>query len=267
MSENSPDIATVIGRMPLFAGLGADAAGAMARATMRRRLKKEQQVYRQGDSPHAFFYVISGHVRRAIASSEGEEKVIDILSPGDHFGLAELFSDSAYVSFAEAVDAAEVLEIDRAGIGPAMEADSAVGMRLLAAVAEGQVALERDVAAYFFQSGPRRLLDYLLREAGPRLAPTGDTVVELPVSKRLIAARLGVSAGTLSRALRELSDAGLISVRGRQIVLREKLAARRAAAQGQPAVPGVREGPERRRRDPWVERGALNRPLASRAWL
>jgi CRP-like cAMP-binding protein len=267
MSENNTDIAIEIGSMPLFTGVDASSLAGVVRAACRRRLAREQQVFRQGASPRAFFHVLSGHVRRAIASSEGEEKVIDIVSPGEHFGLAELFGDTPYVSFAETVEPTVLLEIDRAAVMAAIESDRQVMQRVLAAVAHSKVALERDVAACFFQSGARRLVDYLLREAGPQLAPVGDTAFRLPVSKRLIAARLGVSAETLSRALRELSDAGLIEVRGRQIILREKLAARLAAQGGGSAAGGAPPAHERRRRDPWPEQSALSRPLGSRAWV
>jgi CRP-like cAMP-binding protein len=269
MIETTPDIAGEIGRMPLFTGADPGALAAVVRATSRRRFRRDEQEYRQGAVPRAFYHVLSGHVRRAIASSEGEEKVIDIVSPGEYFGLADLFGGAAHVAFAETVEPTLLLEIDKAAVMGAIEADRALMLRVLTAVAHGKVALERDVAACFFQSGARRLLDYLVREAGPRLAPVGDTAFQLPVSKRLIAARLGVSAETLSRALRELSEAGLIAVRGREIILREKLAAR-CAAQAAKAAAGAGSQPvphERRRRDPWIEQTSLVHPLGSRAWM
>lgn len=269
MIETTPDIAGEIGRIPLFTGADPGALAMVARATSRRRFSRDEQVHRQGAVPRAFYHVMSGHVRRAIASSEGEEKVLEIVSAGGSFGLADLFGGAAHVAFAETVAPTVLLEIDKGAVMGAIEADRALMLRVLAAVAHGKVALERDVAACFFQSGARRLLDYLVREAGPRLAPSGDTAFELPVSKRLIAARLGVSAETLSRALRELSDAGLIAVRGRQIVLREKLAVRCAAQAAKAAAGAVPEpvAHERRRRDPWIEQTSLARPLGSRAWM
>lgn len=267
MSERNPDLAAELGRMTLFRGVAPDLLTRLVMASSWRRAQRNQRIYQQDDAPRAFFLVVSGHVRRAIASQEGDEKVIDIVSPGDCFGLAELFSGSPYVSFAEAVGPTLLLQVGSTTLLQAIEEDHALQQRVLSEVAGSKVSLERDLATYFFQSGARRLLDYLLREVGPRLAPTGDTVLELPVSKRLIAARLGVSAETLSRALRELSEAELIAVRGRTIILRDKLARRLAERKEEAELPLSAEQRNRRRADPWVERSSLSRPLGSRAWL
>lgn len=229
MCENESRITFDLQRIALFDGLDAPLLERIARATSCKEVKKGERIYWQGDTPRAFYYVVSGHVRRAIASPEGEEKVIDILSRGKYFGLAEIFGSSSYASFTEAVEATVLLRIGREGVVDAIAGSPDLALRLLGGIAEQQAIFERDVAACFFQSGSGRLVDYLLREAGQTLRPEGDTVLELQVSKRLIAARIGVSAETLSRALRELSDADLIAVRGRKIVLREKLALRHAA--------------------------------------
>lgn len=271
MTGRFPDLTTEIGKMSLFTGMAPESLNGVAMASSWRRAQRNQRVYQQDDMPRALFYVTSGHVRRAIASQDGEEKVIDIVSPGEFFGLAELFSATPYVSFAEAVAPTLLLQVGGTALFQAIEDDRRVLQRVLTAVAKGKVALERDLATSFFQSGARRLLDYLLREAGPRLAPAGDTVLQLPVSKRLIAARLGVSAETLSRALRELSEAELIAVRGRTIILRDKLARRIADRQaGREVSREVRvtgEQRNRRRTDHMVDRATLTQPLASRAWL
>lgn len=267
MTGRFPDLTTEIAKMSLFSGMAPESLSGVAMASSWRRAQRNQRVYQQDDMPKALFYVMSGHVRRAIASQDGEEKVIDIVSPGDFFGLAELFSATPYVSFAEAVSPTVLLQIGGTALFQALDDDRSALQRVLAAVAKGKVALERDLATSFFQSGARRLLDYLLREAGSRLAPTGDTVLQLPVSKRLIAARLGVSAETLSRALRELSDAELIAVRGRTIILRDKLARRVAEREASREVRTPAEQRNRRRTDHMMDRATLTQPLGSRAWL
>jgi len=215
-----------LGKIPLFAGLEAALLDRIVRASCCKSTSKGERIYWQGESPRAFYHVLSGHVRRALASPVGEEKVIDVLSPGQSFGLAELFGTSPYASFAEAVAPTVFLQVDKEALLGAIAESPLLTLRVLTAVADRQASFERDVAACFFQSAGGRLVDYLLREAGPRLQPLGDTTFELPMTKSLIAARIGTSAETLSRTLRELSDAGLIEVRGKTIVLREELVAR-----------------------------------------
>jgi CRP-like cAMP-binding protein len=64
------------------------------------------------------------------------------------------------------------------------------------------------------QRGAQRLATYIVSLADGN----GDGgTVRLPVSKTLVAARLGVKKETLSRLLRELSGRGLIAVERREV--------------------------------------------------
>lgn len=264
------DLVQLVGNLPLFEGMDMGVVAAIAAASRKRRVIPRERVFWQGDVPHGFFYVLSGHVRRGIVSTSGDEKLIDVITPRHHLGLTELFGNGRYLSSAATVDAALLLEIARDGLMRAMELNRDFSRRVLAAVAEQHLALEQEIAATYFHSGCRRLLDYLLSLAGRRFDTPGDQVIALPISKRLLAERIGVTAETLSRAFRDLSEAGLIAVHGKTITLLAKLAGRvrggtdteAAAFTGE--VPGH---PRRRRADPWIEQSALSAPLGSRAWL
>lgn len=255
-------------RIALFEGLEPALLEKIGHSACCKSAVKGERIYWQGETPRAFYYVLSGHVRRALASPVGEEKVIDIFSPGQSFGLAELFGTAPYVSFAEAVETTVFLQVDKEVLLAALAESRVLTLRVLAAAADRQASLERDVAACFFQSGSARLIDYLLRAAGPALRSCGDTTLELPVSKSLIAARIGVTAETLSRSLRELSDAGLITVRGRTVVLHAELVARHGAAAEERAPAAARQ---RWTREPqpaaWVGGQRLARQAASRTWM
>lgn len=264
------DLVQLVGNLPLFERMDGGVLAAVAAASRKRRVIAHERVFWQGDVPHAFFYVLAGHVRRGIVSSSGDEKLIDVITPRHYFGLTELFGNGRYLSSAATVDAVLLLEIGRDGLSRAMDLNREFSQRVLAAVAERHLALEQEIAATYFHSGCRRLLDYLLTLAGGRLDAPGDQVIALPISKRLLAERIGVTAETLSRAFRDLSEAGLVSVHGRNITLLAKLSSRLRDGTGtEPAestgeVPGH---PRRRRADPWIEQAALTAPLGSRAWL
>lgn len=217
-----------IANLPLFAGVAPDSQARIVRGCVRRIVEPREHIYWQGEAPEAFYVIRAGHVRLGVASPDGDEKVIDILSAGQHFGLAELFGAPSYTSFAEAVTPVSLIEIDAGSLFHAIGAYPDLALRILSAVAGQYAALQQDVIASSFRSGTDRLVDYLLRLAGRNLRPGYEASIELPVSKRLIAARLGVTAEHLSRLLRELSESDLIRVFGRQITLRPALAARLA---------------------------------------
>lgn len=92
--------------------------------------------------------------------------------------------------------------------------------------------LVTDIEQYALLSATERVLAYLrqLSEESPRggaarSCPGPQTVV-LPAGKGVIASRLSLKPETFSRALRRLTDDGVIGVHGRTITLLDLEAAR-----------------------------------------
>ena len=224
MHTHIDDLSLVLGEIALFRGLPSSAVSDIARSTQVLSLPKGSKVYSAGDRPRALYQVMSGHLKVAVCSSEGGEKVIEILSPHQIFGVAELFGEASYVSSVETVSPVVVVAVGRDGIFRSMEHEPCVGRRMLAAVAERQSSIERDIAADCFQSGSAKVVDYLRRLAGSVLGQSKSLTLELEIPKHVLAARLGFTPETLSRIFRELSDSGLIHVDGKHVTLTEKFA-------------------------------------------
>jgi CRP/FNR family transcriptional regulator, cyclic AMP receptor protein len=52
--------------------------------------RKDQIVYRQGDSADAVFYIHSGKVKKTVVSEQGKEAVVALLGADDFFGEGSL---------------------------------------------------------------------------------------------------------------------------------------------------------------------------------
>lgn len=257
------DLAAALADMPLFRGLPMKCVGNIAQSTREIKAANGDFIFRQGLRPKAFYHLLSGQVKLAVASDAGDEKVLEVYGPGQTFGVAELFGSNPCLSFAEATRDALLLEVDRDAIAAAMEREPQLALRLLTHVADRERALERDIACYCFHSGCRRLVDFLLHQVGDL---DGSSTVELSMSKRLLAARLGLTPESLSRALRELSTAGLIAVRGKRVTLKEALMARRRPTAAEPPAM-IPTATNRRRSDFAADRSLPSRPVGSRAWV
>ena len=64
---------------------------------------------------------MSGHLKVSVSSQDGGEKVIEILSPRQLFGVAELFGDSPCVSSVETVTPVVMLAVGRDSVLRAIE--------------------------------------------------------------------------------------------------------------------------------------------------
>ena len=80
------DIPALLGRMPLFSALTADQLVPITAATRERRLAKGEMLFQKGDMPKGFFVIVFGQVKLAFPSSQGNEKVVEIIGPRQSFG-------------------------------------------------------------------------------------------------------------------------------------------------------------------------------------
>lgn len=192
---------------------------ALAHASRKMRVDKAQTILRAGHVPDALYHILAGQLKRTAASGSSNEKVLDLLFPGQSFGEAELLADHPCVSDAIAVEPSLLLRIDARALREAVRTNQPLALRLLASLAQRQIDVETDVLASRSLNGSQRTLDYLILQAGGLSGARGETRLVLPTSKQLIAARLGLTPETFSRSLRELFDAGLIVVDGRHVLL------------------------------------------------
>ena len=95
--------------------------------------------------------------------------------------------------------------------------EAALAMRLLQTMARTQHVAEFDEIRHRSRSVPQRVLHYLLGLAEGKRTLVGETTVRLGASKQLIAAELEMAPETFSRALRRLSEDGVIVVVGRSV--------------------------------------------------
>jgi CRP-like cAMP-binding protein len=249
MSIDKIDIPGLLGRMPLFSALSPEDLAHMASATREKRLQKGDRLFQRGDQPKGFFLVVWGQVKLAFTSAQGNEKVVEILGPLQSFGEAVMFLDQPYPVLGEALADTLVLHIGAAAVFGQIEQDPRFARKLLAGMSIRLHSMVRDVESYALRSSTQRVIGYLLQlaESVPCVAQ-GERAVELPTSKQVIASRLSLTPETLSRIFHELSDAGLISVQGKHIVIHDA-----ASSPNTTERPTYLDGPDEYR--PWCPEG------------
>ncbi|RLJ64827.1 type IV pili methyl-accepting chemotaxis transducer N-terminal domain-containing protein [Sulfurisoma sediminicola] len=245
--HRNSEMLDALASIPLFTGIPARHLGELAHSTRRVGYDKGQTIFHVGDAARELFFLLSGQVKRATFSVGGNERVLELVAPGRHFGEAELFGPQLHASFAVAVEPSVLLCIGGDGVRRALEAVPLLSLRIIGALAGRALAVESDASASHFRTGCQRVLDYLLAQLATPLAPQGETTLTLAASKQLIASRIGITPETLSRVLRDLSDAGMIIVDGRNIHLQNACITRRLAETRpeQPVFPrryGQRDG-------------------------
>jgi CRP-like cAMP-binding protein len=202
--------------LPLFRDLSAGEVDRIAASTSQVRVPAGSILFRKGDSCAGFHVVVYGQVKLAFGASDGSEKVVEILGPGQSFGEAVMFLDKPYAVFAETLTDSLLVHVGRAVILQELERSPDFARRMLGGLAHRLHRIVGDLEGYSLKSGTQRVIGYLLRDvAGGQTGRTAE--VTLPATKSVIASRLSITREHFSRILHELSDAGLIKVSGRSI--------------------------------------------------
>jgi len=209
------NIEALLAHVPLFNGLATDEIARIARGTREVNSLRGDILFHKGDPSNGFYLIVYGQVKLAFTSSQGGEKVVDILSQGHSFGEAVMFMDKPCMVYAQALSDSLLLHISKSVIIEELERDPKLGRKMIAGLSMRLHHLVTDVESYSLHSGRQRIIGYLLRDN--TRSDTKSLTVTLPTNKGVIASRLNLTQEHFSRILHELSDKGLIVVEGRKI--------------------------------------------------
>ncbi len=203
-----------LSRLPLFSDLEPAELERMAGDTHVMYPAKGEVVFHQGDQCNGFHCVVYGRIKLAFTASTGAEKVVEIIGPGQSFGEALMFMDKPYIVSAQAVADSMLLHVSKPAVMAELERSAAFARRMLAGLSRRLHGLIQDVNAYSLDTGTQRVIGYLLKEA-----QRDGEAVTLQASKSIVASRLNVTPEHFSRILHDLTEQGLVRVRGRAITI------------------------------------------------
>ncbi len=209
----------------LFSELAQDELQRVEERATSRNLRAGELLFAQGAPCNHFFLLQQGRVKLYRLSPAGEEKVIDIVGPGQLFAEAVMFMGGRFPVHGEALEASRVIAFDARDFSDLARANADLCFRLLSAMSRRMHGLVNEIARLTLHSGTERLIQYLLDQL-PDGEP-GSPSVRLQVPKQVIASRVGVQPETLSRILAKLRNGGLLEINDDTITLRDVAALRR----------------------------------------
>jgi CRP/FNR family transcriptional activator FtrB len=173
-------------------------------------------IFREGSRPIHLHVLLSGLVE--LTKMKGEKDCgLMIIPAGEVFMAAAALFDEPYLASARVLAPSRILLLDLPAIRETAvrHPPFALGIsRLLAG--QWRMAL-RDILDLKCRTATKRLAAFLLKLV--EQSPSNDAA-DLPFAKRTLAARVGMTAETLSRSLQILAGHGLV-VRGRRILVRD----------------------------------------------
>lgn len=212
-------ITTLLAGIPLFDDLSNQEIERMAKPARRILAEKGEILFHKGDPCQGFYLIVSGKVKLVINSAFGNEKVIEIVMPGQTFGEAVMFVGQPYPLSAEALSDAHLIYVTKASVFEALESSLPLARKMITSLSIHLHHLVQTQEFNSLRSGRQRVLDYLLRQICPKQVDSSQPIIQLPASKGTIASHLGITAEHFSRVLHELAECELIVLHGKYIQL------------------------------------------------
>jgi CRP-like cAMP-binding protein len=224
----------VIGRVAVFHGLKPETVQHIIAPATVVTLRRHERVMRQGEPATAFFIVIDGWVKLYRSTLSGDEAVIETMTKGDSFAEAAAFTGGRYIASGEAVTTARVGRIPAAHLVKCIHENPYIASSMIASISTHMHHLVQHVEHLKVQSGVQRVAEFL---ASLALANQGKSATALPYDKVLIAAQLGLTPESLSRAFARLRTAG-VAIDAAQVVVKDVAKLRQIAADDRSSVRG-----------------------------
>lgn len=218
-------------RSPLFDGIAGDELTRIAQTMTRRRFRRDEVIFHEGDPGDSLHVVVEGRVKITRESAEGDEAIVVILAPGDSFGELVLLDGAPRSATATAMEPSVTMTMSRTTFVELVESGSPFRTQLLIGIARRIRRLTDQLAEVHFLDLAGRLalqLTRLAEESAPGM--TTDITLGTSLTQSDLAAMVGGTRQRVNQIIGDFGDEGLISNDGGRIVIRDLEQLRRRAS-------------------------------------
>jgi CRP/FNR family cyclic AMP-dependent transcriptional regulator len=206
-----------------FAAPSADTQGhldAFLAAAHRRKYPAKSTLIYAGDKSDSIYFILKGTVTVLVEDESGREIIVSYLNRGDFFGEMQLFTDdrprSAWV---KAKTECEVAELSYAKFKELAEKHTQLLYTVGRQMAERLNRTTQKVSDLAFLDVTGRVARTLLELSRQPDAMTHPDGMQIKITRQEIGRIVGCSREMVGRVLKILVDQGLVSVKGKTMVV------------------------------------------------
>ncbi len=211
---NRPMTLDLARRSPFFAAAGDAALDRILRVSFAQQLPRGTTLFDQYEEPNFLHLLLEGSIGLRARAETEDTTVVEIFTAGELFLAPAVILRLPYLASAVTLTEVRVLMIPADAFRAALEQDPALSRATVDLLSRHWRFMVDQVVDLKLRSAERRAARFLARRLPEELA---SGTVELPEARSAIAARLGMTPETLSRAFAALETRGLIRVVGRQV--------------------------------------------------
>lgn len=212
-------------KVRLFSGLSVqqqDLVGSLARP---KEFRKGELIHTAGESTGRLSVVHSGRVKLSRTLPSGRQRTLRIIESGGTIGEYSFITGAPVTEEAEALTDVRLCVFSHGDFADLIAQHPNIGLEMMRDLGERLAHTERTLSMANLDVDAR-LADYLLSlpTSFDQVRDNGDAgavkrTVRLPLSKKDVASLLGTTPESFSRAVRRMSDAGMIKMEADLVTL------------------------------------------------
>ncbi|MFA7351530.1 MAG: Crp/Fnr family transcriptional regulator [Methylotenera sp.] len=210
------NIKKLLNSFELFSELSNDQIDLLTKHSRILFLTKDNYVFNLGDSPQGLYLLMAGQLKVGVVSTQGVEKVISIVTPGESFGETGLFLKQRLPFYAKSINESQVLLLPEYIVDSLLNNYASIARKMHERLSASLHHMIHSVEVLSQQNAIGRFVVYLLQ-----ISTNANDAKSfmLPTRKSNIASILNITPETLSRSISTLQKVGLIEIKGGHITI------------------------------------------------
>jgi CRP/FNR family transcriptional regulator len=211
-------LVTIFQKCPLFQGVSDSDLEDIASITVCKSFEKGDYLFHEGAAVHGFYIVFSGAVKVHRVSFGGKEQVIHVYRPNESFGEEALICELGYPADASAIETSQVLMVQKPEFLALLRRQPELALYILRSMSQHLNDLVDLLDNLTLKDVKTRLANWLIQHC-PNPESYEPYSIQLPMTKRVLAAELGTVSETFSRTVAKLRKQRLLAVDGNTFTL------------------------------------------------
>ncbi len=196
----------------------------LLRFSHRKSYNAKETIIHEGDVSNSLYYIIEGSVSVLTESESGEEIILATLNKDDFFGEAGLFEfesgdEAKRTARVVAREDSDISEISYSQFKQIVGGDPSVMFLLTSQIFNRLKRTSQKVRNLIFLDVKGRIAHCLLELSAEPDAITHPDGMQIKITRQDIAKMVGCSREMAGRVLKDLEEEGLITARGKKIVI------------------------------------------------
>ncbi|MBZ0201371.1 MAG: Crp/Fnr family transcriptional regulator [Ignavibacteriaceae bacterium] len=206
----------------LFSGLKPESMDDLNMISSMYEANKEEPIYFASEPSSSIFFLKAGRVKITKYSSDGTEKILTIINPGEIFGEMSYLDETERTDYAVAVESSIICSINKNELEAFIEKNPELNLRLTKILGLKLKSFSERVEDLIFKDADQRVASFILRYTEKNGKTVGNQIFVKPFLKHQNIGELtACSRQTVNYIMTDLRKKGIIDFDRNKLVVND----------------------------------------------